>query len=219
MKRIEPMNLKRSALVLGILTIIISASLIIVSSSGLFNTSLESLPEGFFLGVTAGGNVDETKSLIDKVKSYTNLIVLTNLAVNKNLTSLEEVSDYAYQNGMSFLVFMLYPSPYAKNFTYNPLTWISEAKSKYGDNFLGFYLWDEPGGNQLNRGSFRQFDKQSMPYDYRDATNTYVYYLFVQIRDFIKNDKLFTSDYGLYWYDYRSRLRCCSHSNSVGTTH
>ena len=43
-----------------------------------------------------------------------------------------------------------------------------------------------------------------MPYDYRDAANTYVYYLYLQMRDFIKTDKLVTSDYGLYWYDYEA---------------
>jgi hypothetical protein len=199
-------GLKRSLIVLGLLVIVLSASLI----SAAFWVLTEkdnpqgSLPEGFFLGVTAGGNVAETKTLIDKVKDYTNLITFTNLAVTENQTSLEEVSDYAYDAGLSFLVFMVYPSPFAANFTVNPITWVSEAKSKYGDMFLGYYLWDEPGGNQLDRGGFRQFDNTSMPYDYRDAANTYVYYLYLQMRDFIKTDKLVTSDYGLYWYDYEA---------------
>ena len=206
MERVGSLKFKRYVLVLGILAIIVSAMLIAAASIGIFNSEdpPESLPDGFFLGITAGGNVDETKVLIDKVKSYTNLIVFTNLAVTENLTRLEEVSDYAYERGMNFLVYTIYPSPYAINFTFNPITWVSEAKNRYGDKFLGYYLWDEPGGNQLDRGNFRQFDNQSMPYDYRDAANTYVYYLYLQIRDLIKTDKLFTSDYGLYWYDYEA---------------
>jgi hypothetical protein len=207
MARVEKAGLKRTVLVFGLLVIVLSASLVSVAFWFLFEKGdpQESFPKGFFLGVTAGGNVAETKTLIDKVKDYTNLITFTNLAVTENKTSLEEVSDYAYQRGMSFFVFMVYPSPFEKNFTYNPITWVSEAKSRYGDQFLGYYLWDEPGGNQLDHGNFRQFDKNySMPYDYRDAANTYVYYLYLQMRDFIKTDKLVTSDYGLYWYDYEA---------------
>jgi hypothetical protein len=132
---------------------------------GLFEkpASAEPLPEDFFLGVTADGNVTETKLLIDKVKDCTNWIAFTNLAVTENLTRLEEVTDYAYDNGLSFLVFTVYPSPFAKNFTYNPITWGPEAKNKYGDKFLGFYIWDEPGGNQLDRGMFRQLTTQQCP--------------------------------------------------------
>jgi hypothetical protein len=123
--------------------------------------------------------------------------------VTRNLTSLKELSDYAFNSGLSFLVFVLYPSP-GSNFTYNPITWETEAKALYGDKFMGYYLWDEPGGHQMDRGNFRQFDNNTMPHDYRDAANTYVYYLYVQMRDFIKTDKLFTTEYALYWYDYEA---------------
>jgi hypothetical protein len=198
-------KLNNTAFVLGCLVILLSASLATVASFGLFGKATsERLPEDFFLGVTADGSVAETKLLIDKVKDYTNLIAFTNLAVTENLTRLEVVADYAYQQGLSFLVFTVYPSPFTKNFTYNPITWMPEAKTRYGEKFVGYYLWDEPGGNQLDRGNFRQFDNTTMPYDYRDAANTYVYYLYLQMRDFIKTDKLFTSDYALYWYDYEA---------------
>jgi hypothetical protein len=188
------------------LVVLLSVSLFSVAAITLQENgkSAGSLPDGFFLGVTASGTVAEAKALIDKVKDYTNLIAFTNLQVTENLTSLEEVSDYAYKNGMSFLVYMIYPSPPAENFTYNPMTWVSEAKARYGDKFLGYYLWDEPGGNQLDRGNFRQFDNTTMPTNYLEAANTFVYYLYIHMRDFIKTDKLFTSDYGLYWYDYEA---------------
>ncbi len=204
MSYLERPGLRGSALVLGLMIIVLSASFV-SAGAWLLSPSADSqkgLPKGFFLGVTASGSVEETKALIDKVKDYTNLITFTNLDVNENKTRLVEVCDYAFERGMSFLVFMVYPSPFEKNFTYNPITWVPEAKSRYGDRFLGYYLWDEPGGNQLDRGSFRQFDNTTMPHSYLDAANTFVYYLYVQMRDFIKTDKLFTGDYGLYWYDY-----------------
>jgi len=155
----------------------------------------------FFFGITTGGTVAETKTTIDKVKDYTNVIVFTNLEVTKNLTSLEEVADYAFANELSFFVQTAFPSPYG-GFNFDPIQWVSEARSKYGEKFLGYYLFDEPGGNQIDLGDYVQFDKSSMPHDYKDAANTYVYYLYVQTRSFIKTVQLVTSDYALYWYDY-----------------
>ncbi|MCW4010928.1 MAG: hypothetical protein NWF05_09965 [Candidatus Bathyarchaeota archaeon] len=160
-------------------------------------------PADFYLGVTTGGNVSEAKAVIDKVKGYTNIVAFTSLEVTTNRTSLEEVADYAYSNGLSFLVQMVYPSPFA-SLNFDPFEWASDAKVKYGGQFLGYYLYDEPGGNQLEGAGFIQFDSSSMPYDYRDAANTYVYYLYLQMRDFVKCTPLFTSDYALYWYDYEA---------------
>ncbi len=195
---------RRTALVLVVAIVVLSASLISTVAFWQFAKKPQRpLPEGFYLGVTSGGNVSEIKILVDKIKDTANTVVFTNLEVTMNLTSLREVSDYAYAAGLNFLPFMVYPSPHS-NFTYNPVTWTTEAKSQYGDKFLGYYLWDEPGGNQLDHGSFRQFDETTMPRDYREAANTYVYYLFLQIRDFIKTDRLFTADYTLHWYDYEA---------------
>lgn len=43
-----------------------------------------------------------------------------------------------------------------------------------------------------------------MPPTYLDAANTFVYYLYIQMRDFIKTENLVTSDYGLFWFDYEA---------------
>ncbi|MCW4045404.1 MAG: hypothetical protein NWE94_07810 [Candidatus Bathyarchaeota archaeon] len=168
-----------------------------------FTDNSAPFPEDFYLGVTASGSVTEAFRLIDKVKDFTNLIVITELEVTTNKTSLDAVADYAYKAGLNFFVYMIYPSPNTQ-FNYDPFKWAAEAKSKYGDQFMGYYLWDEPGGHQLDLGNFRQFDTTTMPSNYRDAANTFVYYLYIQMRDFIKIDKLATSDYGLYWYDYEA---------------
>jgi hypothetical protein len=197
-------NLKRVALGLTVLVILLVAFFASLFLSYSPRAEARKLPASdFFLGVTAGGTVAETKAIIDKVKMYTNLIAFTNLEVTKNLTSLQEVTNYAFANGLSFYVQTTFPTPFS-GFNFNPITWAAEAKDKYGEKFLGYYLFDEPGGNQVDLGDYVQFDKSSMPYDFRDAANTYVYYLFVQLRSFIKTTQLVTSDYSLYWYDYEA---------------
>jgi len=163
----------------------------------------DAYPSDLFMGVTADGNVTATKTLIDRVKGITNLLIINNPDVIRNETSLNEVCHYAREAGQSFFVFMAHPSYWQYN--YDPLEWISESKEIYGDNFLGIYLYDEPGGNQLDLGNFRMFDLDTeMPLDYRDAAHTYIYFLNIQIRDFIKTNKLVTSDYGLFWFDYEA---------------
>jgi hypothetical protein len=195
-------GLKNKKLLFGILTLTFTSILIPFAFLNL-TRNVNPFPEDFYMGVTASGSVTDATKLIDKVKDFTNLLVITNLEITENKTSLDMVSDFAYNAGLNFFVYMVYPSPNT-HFNYDPFKWAAEAKDKYGDQFLGYYLWDEPGGNQLDLNQFRQFDADSMPYDYRDAANTFVYYLYLQMRDFIKIDKLVTSDYGLYWFDYEA---------------
>ncbi|HTY76087.1 MAG TPA: hypothetical protein VMD05_11060, partial [Candidatus Nanoarchaeia archaeon] len=59
----------------------ISASIWVINEK---TNDSQPLPKDFFLGVTAGGTVSETKKLIDKVKDYTNMITFTNLNVTEN---------------------------------------------------------------------------------------------------------------------------------------
>jgi hypothetical protein len=160
-----------------------------------------SYPEDLFVGVTADGNYTTTIKLIDKVKDYTNLLIVLNPELVKNKSTITKVCDYAYESDLFFFVHMSHPSYW--KFDYNPFIWYNDAKQQYGNKFLGYYLYDEPGGNQIDQGPFREFNS-TLPYDYRDAANTYVYYLYVQMRDFIKFDKLVTSDYALFWYDYEA---------------
>jgi hypothetical protein len=179
------------------------ACVFVASLVFIFCINTESDPVDFFLGVTADGNVTATKKLIDRVEGLTNLVIINNPDVIRNVTSLNEVCHYAKEAGQSFFVFMAHPTYWEYN--YDPLIWILESKERYGDYFLGIHLYDEPGGNQLDLGDFRMFDLDTdMPLNYRDAAYTYVYFLYIQIRDFIKTDKLVTSDYGLFWFDYEA---------------
>lgn len=64
----------------------------------------DSLPSPrFYVGVTANGNVKETKNMIDKTKDLINLIVVENTDTMKDKNSLVEVCDYACNAGLSFL--------------------------------------------------------------------------------------------------------------------
>lgn len=197
------LSLKQTTLISAlIITLLLAFSVSVFLSFSPKNTIPKKSPD-FFFGVTSGGTVAETKATIDKVKDYTNVIAFTNLGVTKNLSSLEEVAGYAAANQLHFFVQTAFPSPYG-GFNFDPFSWALEASNKYGEWFLGYYLYDEPGGNQVDLGDYVQFDKSSMPHDYRDAANTFVYYLYIQMRSFIKNNQLVTSDYALYWYDYEA---------------
>ena len=191
--------MKYRIIALALATILLLTSYVIIQTTTSENQSDE---EDLYFGVTADGDVTRTKNLIDKVKDYTNMILILNPEIVKNITTLNEVCDYSMASGMSFFIHMGHPSYWKYN--HNPFEWIENAQKKYGKNFLGIYLYDEPGGNQIDLGDFREFDKTTMPYDYRYAANTYIYYLYVQMRDFIKTDNILTSDYALYWFDYEA---------------
>ncbi len=186
-----------------ILAIIIISTLVL-SSYAIIGFFLPKKPASvdLYVGITADGNVTTTKKLIDRVKDFANMLIIVQPEIVKNISSLTEVCNYANEAGMAFFVHMGHPSYWKYN--HDPLEWIAHAKKQYGEHFLGVYLYDEPGGNQLDLGPFREFDETTMPYDYRDATNTYVYYLYVQMRDFIKTNRVITSDYGLFWFDYEA---------------
>jgi hypothetical protein len=161
----------------------------------------------FFFGVSFGGDtVSQAKSLIDKVKGYTNFFLINNWDVSTNETALNEISQYAIDANMNIIVYYDF-IPYQ---TYPWIqTWLSTAKERLGNKFLGVYLYDEPGGKQIDTGQWRSgptaeklFENVS---DYSDAANRFTTAIPSGISwQFARNNSipLFTSDYALYWFDY-----------------
>ena len=152
----------------------------------------------FLFGVTFGfDSTTEAKLLIDKVKDYTNLFVVDSWDLTTNESLLNEVCDYAATAGLKFIVYFDLISKIT--FPWHQ-EWLINAKTRWGDKFLGIYLHDELGGKQID--GKRYVENAS---DNGDAASQFVAnidtYNSVQ---FAKNNSipLFTADYVLYWWDY-----------------
>jgi hypothetical protein len=167
----------------------------------------EASAEEFFFGVSFGGDtISQAKSLIDKVKGYTNFFLINNWDISINETALNEISQYAIDADMSVMVYFDF-IPYR---TYPWIdTWLSTAKERWGSKFLGVYLYDEPGGKQIDTGQWRSGDTAETVFenvsDYNDAANRFVNAIPSALSwQFARNRSLplFTSDYALYWFDY-----------------
>ena len=153
-------------------------------------------------------SVEGCKVLVDRVKNFTNLFVIDSVGITFDINNLNEVCDYVYDAGLDFYVFFISPLNDTLQLRYNyyPHIWIADAKEKYEDKFLGAYAMDEPGGNQLDAGSF-QLVKEAE--NQTEAAETYLDLLYSHTRYYLyarecEDITVLTSDYGLYWYDYKA---------------
>jgi hypothetical protein len=167
--------------------------------------------ENFFLGVMHGSNsTREAELLIDKVKDYSNLFIVGSWDITSNETALTEVCDYVVDAGMSVMVYFDFIGiagfPYAWH-----IPWLVNAKEIWGDKFLGVYLYDEPGGRQIDGKQWDTGDlaREAMENasDYSDAANRFVKSIpaslsWQTLKNASTSINIFTSDYALYWFDY-----------------
>jgi hypothetical protein len=170
-----------------------------------YNSQNEADTEDFFFGVSFGGNTTtQAKQLIDKVKDYTNLIIINSWEASINETALNEICGYAVDAEMKFMVFFDYLSRIAYPWH---LTWLDTAKQRWSEEFLGVYIYDEPGGRQIDsgdwEGEYRDYIEKVS--DYREAAEYFVTEIsstqsMHDLHD--RNIDAFTSDYALYWFDY-----------------
>src|SRR5674476_248882 len=142
-------------------TIIISAAVILIVLIGLVafinypSLRKNSAPQ-FYVGVTFGGNnVQDAKTLIDKVSNYTNLFVLQSGLLKDDASAVNEIGDYAVSKGLHFAAYFDVIGN-AQN-----AEWIGTAKQRWGGMFVGVYLGDEPGGKMLD-GSIFFYENQGI---------------------------------------------------------
>lgn len=148
---------------------------------------------------------DETSifRLVDQVSGYVNLIVLGSLGVTSNMTKLTKVCDYLYEKDLHFIIFVAYPKypSLAPDGPPQP-QFFQTAIDRWGDKFLGAYVFDEPGGKQIDGNevvlkaqNFSDAAEQFVNVLNKSLSNTTDYYRPAHLR-------LYTSDYALYSFDY-----------------
>jgi hypothetical protein len=173
--------------------------------------SLESSgSDKLYMGVAFCGNTSrEAKLLIDRVKGYSNLFIVQSGPVSVNETAATEICDYAVAAKLNIIMYFgdLSPEVLArKNLSWRT-SWVSSARSRWGEHFLGVYYYDERGGIYLDT------DKNAT--EWRLPPNsTYDSVAARFINGFLKdpgtvwlkaqNIPIFASDYALYWFDYLS---------------
>ncbi len=160
-----------------------------------------------YIGVTFCGNTTaEGKMLVDKVKSYTNLFVVDSIVVNKNETALTDLCSYAVAKRLHVIVY------FADLNLHWQLNWVNSTKQQLGDWFLGVYYYDEPGGIQLDynwansttsfvpnySNTTRNYDKAAASF----ISSFQTYRNFKALKE--TSVTTFTSDYALYWFDYKA---------------
>jgi len=226
--------------------IILVTLLVLATLTSTFATELGSKAasnEKVYVGVTFGGTtVEEAKQLIDKVSSYTNLFIVASWTIDgafNDSTPLTDICDYAVQHNLSVIVYFsfiyynytrtvgnLYNSSVWDLYGVSPwhVGWLNQANERWGDMFLGAYLYDEPGGKQIDTGYWGgnmttftggRITSFANTTSYADAARRFArgiltsgsmqHIINSSISDSVTNPiPVYTSDYALYWFDYKA---------------
>jgi len=157
-----------------------------------------------FIGVDiAYDDIVEIKGLAAEISNYMNLFIIGSTGVSYNATLLYDTCQYVYEKGFSFIIYSDMP-PLEKWFIGYQFNYVDS----WGEKLLGLYAFDEGGGRQLDftiPRPFRVYEADS----YTDAGNKFVKNVtdglnwFRQGFNGSMNFPLYTSDYALYWFDYK----------------
>jgi hypothetical protein len=188
----------------GIFFSILLIALLFVGINSYLQTRSASDQVGLFFGVDAVfASVENTKLLIDEVKSYTNFFVIGSTAITWNATRLNEVCQYLNDSG---LYFSMYIHPSLPEYNFSDAEWIREARQKWPSSFLGLYAYDEAGGYQIERSQYMVVKEAD---NYTDAADKFVANVGSWLNQFrydwgVGDFPLVTSDYVLYDFDYKA---------------
>ncbi len=144
-----------------IVAIVLSTSFLIADNYQFLNqnsskatTALPNAP--FYVGVTyCGDNVTAAELLIDRVENYTNLFVIQSGSLQKNFSAINEICNYAVAKSLHVIVYFGSVEYNRENIT-NFL-----SNEKLGNNLLGIYYDDEPGGKTLDSSNLNLLDSKT----------------------------------------------------------
>ncbi len=203
--------MKRKTLIIVSVALIAALLVTLVGIDALTKAPQLTEPK-ILVGVDVGfGDENDVYKVADAIQGYANLMIIGSLAVTGDTVKLTRVCDYLYQKGFSFIIYIGF-GPAMPN---GPsMQFFRTTAEKWGEKFLGAYIFDEPGGKQLDYapGTAHYSDKPVKQADnYSDAAKQYVDILFQYAVHYagptyydVPNLKVFTSDYALYWFDYLS---------------
>jgi hypothetical protein len=162
-----------------------------------------------YVGVAFCGNTTmAAELLIDRVKGYTNFLILQSGPVSKNETATNEICNYAVNAGLSIVVYFGDLDPKVlTNQTAWRTAWVSSAKDRWGDKFLGVYYYEEPGGMWI--------DTDWDSFGYRVNSSSSYDAVAERFINSISKDQgvvalksnsvpIFVSDYALHWFDFKA---------------
>lgn len=219
--------MKRLLAIILVIVVVVAAVIAATRILPLDVHTNQNAPGDFHFGVSFCGNTTEqAKVLIDRVKNFTNLLVVQSGPVSANETALNEIVTYAVNANLDVIVYFGF---FNKNYTWQ-VPWLDYAQQTYGSRLLGVYMHDEPGGVTLDanwtgyfkqlsiRGSSVYYQHQpaidlatngTLPLDSYQLNQTAFHFItelqndpdLAQLKT--RHIKAFTSDYALYWFDYQ----------------
>jgi hypothetical protein len=210
-------HLKKKIIVISAATLLVIILIVSIFGIHLFSPgpSAEDQQPDVFVGVDIGyGDENDLYNVVGNVSGSVNLIIIGSLEVTEDTPTLLRVCDYLYDKGLYFIIYIgfakvdyLPPRGPTANF-------FNTTVGRWGDKFLGAYVFDEVGGKQLDakekpvlQGQIPDIIMEHRDYTY--VSETYVAFLSGDVGISVQwytppYPKLFTSDYGLYWFDYVS---------------
>jgi len=159
-----------------------------------------------YVGLSIGYGDEETAlKQIDKVANYVNLIILGSLNITTDTKTLSRVCDHIYQKGLHFIVYVAFGKGAENAPPRGPdPSYFVDAATKYGEKFLGVYIFDEVGGKLMDGAHSINMTAADT---YSEAAILYTHHLHYYLGNISgyyapAQFPIYTSDYALYWYDY-----------------